>query len=120
MIPLNSNDFTENVGEAIGYIEVFAERKIQLAKLEAAEKIAKTTASLATGIILLALLPVFLCVFSIALGFLLIQTFELSPAVSFFVLSGFYLILGFGLFAGRRQLFTNPILEKVIQDLFQR
>lgn len=120
MMPPNNNDFIENIGETIGYIEIFAERKIQLAKLEAAEKMAKTTASLATGFILLALVPVFLCVLSVAIGFLLVQSFELSFASSFFILSGFYLLLGIFLFTSRRHFITNPILEKVIKDMFQK
>jgi hypothetical protein len=115
-----NTDFTEDVGEAIGYIEAFAERKIQIAKLDAAEKLAKTTASLATGFILLALLPVFLCVLSVAVGFLLVESFGFSFASSFFLLSGCYFILGVGLYVGREQLFTNPILGMVISDFFKK
>ncbi|WP_367390448.1 hypothetical protein [Lewinella sp. LCG006] len=112
-------DFTEDIGEAIGYLEVLAERKIQMAKLDAAEKLAKTTASLATGFILLALLPVFLCVLSVALGCLLVASFGFSFAESFFLLSGFYFLLGVVLYLGRQQFFTNPILGMVISDIFK-
>jgi hypothetical protein len=118
--PINNDNFAENLGEAIGYIEVFAERKIQLAKLEVAEKAAKTTATLATGIILFGFLPVFLCVLSVALGFLLVESFGWSLANSFFVLSGLYLILGILMVAFRKVIFTNPILEMVIKEIFQK
>ncbi len=114
-----STDFTEELGETIGYLEAFAERKIQIAKLDAAEKVANMTASLATGFILLALLPVFLCVLSVAVGFLLVESFGFSFADSFLLLSGVYLLLGLGLFIGREYLFTNPIVEKVVTTLFK-
>ncbi|WP_020539202.1 hypothetical protein [Lewinella cohaerens] len=119
MIRPTSTDFTEDLGEAIGYFEVFAERKIQIAKLDAAEKMASMTASLATGFILLALLPVFLCVLSVAVGFLLVESFGFSFADSFLLLSGVYLLLGLGLFVGRQYFFTNPIVEKVVAALFR-
>lgn len=119
MIRPTSTDFTEGLGETIGYFEAFAERKIQIAKLDAAEKIAQTTASFTTGFILLALLPVFLCVLSVAVGFLLVESFGFSFADSFFLLSGVYLLLGLGLFIGRHYLFTNPIVEMVITAIFK-
>lgn len=115
-----NTDFTEELGETIGYLEAFAERKIQIAKLDAAEKLAKTTASLATGFILLALMPVFLCVLSVALGFLMVESFGFSFANSFFLLSGCYLLLGVVLYVGRQQFFTNPILGMVISDIFKK
>lgn len=115
-----NTDFTEELGETIGYLEAFAERKIQIAKLDAAEKLAKTTASLATGFILLALMPVFLCVLSVALGFLMVESFGFSFAKSFFLLSGFYFLLGVVLYVGRQQFFTNPILGMVISDMFKK
>lgn len=115
-----NTDFTEDLGEAIGYLEAMAERRIQIAKLDAAEKLATTTASLATGFILLALLPVFLCVLSVALGFMLVESFGFSFANSFFLLSGGYLLLGIGLYAGRQYFFTNPILGMVIRDIFKK
>jgi uncharacterized membrane protein len=115
-----NTDFTQDLGEAIGYLEAFAERKIQIAKLDAAEKLAKTTASLATGFVLLALVPVFLCVFSVALGFLMVETYGFSFANSFFLLSGIYFLLGIVLFIARQQLFTNPILGMVISDIFKK
>ena len=40
----NSTGFTEDLGEAIGYAEAYAERKIQIAKLDLAERFSQTIA----------------------------------------------------------------------------
>ena len=118
--PDREKDFVENLGETIGYIEAFAERKIQLAKLEVAEKVAKTTATMATGMILMALFPVVLCVLSVAVGFLLVESFGWSFAASFFLLTGIYVAIGALLVIFRKALLTNPVLETVIQELFKK
>lgn len=50
---MTAPDWREELGATIGYTEAYIERKIEIAKLDAAEKAAKTGASLATGLILL-------------------------------------------------------------------
>lgn len=119
-MPESSTTMTENLGESLGYLEEYVQRKIQIAKLDTAEQIAKVTASLATMAILVALVPVLLCVFSVGVGFYLATTFDWSIAQAFFALSGFYLLLGIIIYLFRRRLFTNPILGLVIKEFFKQ
>ena len=95
------------------------QRKIQLAKLDTVERVAKTTASLATLAVLLSVVPIFLGLFSFGLGYYLSEALGWSLAQSFFVLSGGYLLLGGLLYLFRRRLFTNPIIGVLIREFFK-
>ena len=116
-----STPLSENIGEAIGYLDIIIDRKVQLFKLEAAERISKSVASLTTGFLLLIIiLPIVLFVFSISAGLWLADTFNWSYTGSFFVLSLFYMLIGVILIFARRPLITNPILTVVIRELFKK
>ncbi|MEM7574225.1 MAG: hypothetical protein AAF433_15070 [Bacteroidota bacterium] len=112
-------DIKEEIGATVGYLEAYFERKVQLVKLDVAEKTAQTGASLATGLILVSLLPIVLTTLSIGLGFLLADLLQWSVAGGFLLLAAFYIVLGGLIFIFRRQLFTNPILSKLIRELFK-
>lgn len=120
MIPEPTTTITEDLGESLGYLEGYIQRKVQIAKLDMAEQLVKVTASLATMAILVALVPVLLCVFSVGVGFYLATAFDWSIAQAFFALSGFYVLLGGVIYVFRRQLFTNPILGLVIKEVFKK
>lgn len=117
---VNKPSLLEDIGETIGYAEIYAERRIQLAKLEAAERTAKVTASLVTSIALGSFLLIVFGTLSLALGFYLRQAFGLTYAQAFLSLGGIQTLLLVIMYLFRHQIFTNPILEQIIQVLFRK
>ena len=109
----------EDVGETLGYLEIYTERKLQIAKLEAAEKTAKVTASLVTNLVLGAFLLIIFGTLSLALGFFLQQAMGISYAQAFLLLGGIQIVLLIIMITFREKLFTNPILKHTIQTLFR-
>lgn len=117
---VDTGTLLEDAGEAIGYLKIYLERQLQLAKLDAAERSAKMMAAMATAMTLGAFAMIFFCCLSIALGLLIRQLLEVQLSTAFFLLSGFYFLLGLILYFFRQRLFTNPILELVIKTLFTK
>lgn len=117
---INTPSLLEDIGETIGYAEIYAERRIQLAKLEAAEKTATVTASLVTSIALGSFLLLIFGTLSLALGFYLKEALSVSYAQAFLLLGGVQSLLLILLYLVRHQLFTNPILEQIIKMLFRK
>lgn len=108
----------ERVGETIGYAEVIAERKWQLMKLNAAEKIAKSGSGLVSLLLVFGLGIVFMLTFNIGLGFGLSEWTGMSVGTSFLLLSAFYVLLIIIIYWQRDRLITNPILSLVVNKLF--
>lgn len=110
------NSLREDLGEILGYLEIYADRKIQLAKLSVAERVARLTSSLISLLLLVLILPLCLLVFSIGLAYWLHTEWAWSYATSFFAIAGCYLALGIVLFLFRHLLFTNPILKELFDE----
>jgi hypothetical protein len=119
MNDLPTSTFMEDVGETIGYAEAIIDRKVKLAKLNATEQIAQLTSTIATGLILFGFLFIVLCMFSLATGFALAEHLEWSYATSFFAMTGFYIVIAGVLYALRHRLFTNPVIEVVLNKIYK-
>jgi len=109
---------SERINESIGLAETIAKRRLDLIKLDAAEKAAKSGGGLVAGIIVLLLASVRMLTFNLALGFLLAEQTSLSAGESFFCLTLFYLLLIGLIIWQRHRFFTNAILAIIIKKLF--
>ncbi|RMF01515.1 MAG: hypothetical protein D6772_04695 [Bacteroidetes bacterium] len=112
----SSDSLREDLGEMLGYMEIYADRRLKLAKLAMAEKVARFTSALMSSLVLLLLVLLGLTIFSIGLAYWLADQWALSYATSFFIMAAGYAVLGGVIYLLRHQLFTNPILNTLLDD----
>ena len=109
----------EDIGETIGYAEAIIDRKVKLAKLNASEQIAQLTSMVATGIVLAGFSFIVIGMFSLALGFTMVEHLGWSYANSFFALTIGYVLIALLLYSLRHQLFTNPVITIVLRKIYK-
>lgn len=109
----------DRVAESVKLIEVAAERKLQLAKLDAAEKIAITGGGVLAAVLVIVLSNVLMLTLNLGLAFGLAEWTSLSVAGSFFLLSSFYVLMILLIIWQRERFFVNPILAVVIRKFFK-
>jgi hypothetical protein len=114
----STSGLTEDIGEVLGYAEAIIERKVQLAKLNATEQIAQLTSIIVTGALLAGFSLIVLGLFSLALGFALVEYAGWSYTNSFLAITGAYSIIALLLYALRHRLFTNPVIEIVLDKIY--
>lgn len=109
----------DRITESAKLLEVAAERKLQLAKLNLAEKVAVAGGGLVTGILVLTLSNILLLTFTLGIGFGLAQWTSLTTAESFLIISLLYVLLIGLVIWQRERFFMNPVLAVVITKLFK-
>ena len=109
----------ESVGETTAYVQQYIEQKIELTKLEAAEKSALVISELVTSIVLLLVgsLVFFLAV--ITAGLFLAQWLDSYP-LAFLALTLFFSLLGVIIWVFRTKLITNPVVSTVVARFFSK
>ncbi len=115
---MNRDQLLATAGETLAYAEDLFTTKVELVKLDVAEKGARIGADVISGIIvailgLAGLLFLFLAL-AIWLGYLVG-----SYALGFVIVGVFFLILAAILFAVRESLLARPILKSLISSLFK-
>lgn len=108
-----ADELLETVGESIGYAREYLSQQVELTKLELAEKIALITSMLVNSLVFFLLGLLVFTMGSIALGFYLGDRYE-SYATGFLIVFGIYVLLFLLLFAFRKKMISNPILEKIL------
>lgn len=117
--PIPPESTGDRISESAKLLEVAAQRKLQLAKLNLAEKVAVTGGGLVTGILVLVLGTIFLLTFTLGIGFGLAQWTDLTVGESFLIISLLYVLL-IGLIVWQRErFFVNPVLTAVVSKLFK-
>lgn len=111
-----TDQLLENMGESIGYAKEYLSQQTELAKLEFAEKAALITSMLINSLIFFMLGMLVFCIGSMALGFYLGDRYG-SDATGFLIVFGIYLFLFLVTLAFRKQLITNPVLERILHIL---
>lgn len=109
----------ESMGETTAYVQQYIEQKIELTKLEAAEKSAVMISELVTGIILALIGSVVLLLATITLGLFLAQWLASYP-MAFLLLTIFYTLIGLIIWGFRRKLITNPVVSLVVMRFFNK
>ncbi|MFK8056094.1 MAG: phage holin family protein [Saprospiraceae bacterium] len=115
---MNRNDLLSTAGETLAYAEDFIDTRIELLKLNVAEKGAKSGANVLAFAILgtvgLFALGCFTVALSIWIGSLLS-----SMALGFAAVGLVYLIFAALLFLFREAILTTPLLRALITQLFK-
>lgn len=106
-------------GEAFEYANIYIEKQIDLLKLESAEKVAKSTSSILTLVVIGFLVTMVAIMFSITVG-LFLGGLLASYTLAFLIVTVFYALFAVIIFVFKRQLVTNPILSMVLSAFFEQ
>ena len=115
---MNRDQLLATAGETVAYAEDLFNTKIELVKLDVAEKGARIGADVISGVIVAVLGIASLLFLSIGLAIWLGYLVE-SYALGFVIVGAFYLLLAVLLFALRKSLLATPILKSLISSLFK-
>ncbi|MFK7932646.1 MAG: phage holin family protein [Saprospiraceae bacterium] len=109
----------ESMGETTAYVQQYIEQKIEVTKLEAAEKSAMVISELVTGIMLVMIGTIVILLGIITIGLFLAQWLDSYP-IAFLSLTIFFAIIGIILWIFRRTLITNPVVGAVVNRFFSK
>ena len=110
-------DLLETAGESFEFANQYVQKRIDLLKLEGAEKLAKSTSSIITVAVIAFLATMVAIMLSIAVGFWLGQMLG-SNALAFLIITGVYALFALVVYFFKRQLITNPVLSTMIKSMF--
>ena len=100
-------------------LKEYATLQIELLKLEAVERVSVVGAEITGGFIVL--VTVLLFVVFISLGACLyLSSILQNNYIGFFIVAGFYFLVSLILFIGRKKIVSNPIREKIINNIFSK
>jgi len=115
---MDRNDLLSTAGETLAYAEDFIDTRIELLKLNIAEKGAHSGANVLTLIILSTVGLFAAACFTVALSLWLGGLLESMP-LGFLVVGLVYLFLATILFIFRERILTTPLLRALITQLFK-
>jgi len=107
----------QTAGETFEYANIYVEKRLDLLKLESAEKIAKSTSAIITLAVVGFLATMVIIMLSIAIGFFLGESLG-SYSLAFFIITAVYALFGLIVYFFKRQLVTNPVLSAVLESFF--
>lgn len=108
----------ESVGESTAYVQRYIEQKIELTKLEAAEKSAVLISEVITIISLAMIGSIFILLLTITIGLFLAQWMESYP-LAFLSITVLYALIGLLFWLFRRSLVTNMVVSMVVSRFFK-
>lgn len=113
---MKTEDLLSTAGETFEYGRIYLTNQKKLIRLEVAEKMAKTTSSLITALVMGFFLSLFTIFLSIAVGFWLGKIWASYP-LAFLVVTLFYAVLGGLAYLFRTQMITNPVLVLILKTV---
>lgn len=108
----------ESAGETVAYMQNYVEQKVELIKLEAAEKTATTVSSLLTSFVILLLVGIAGLMGTITIALFLGMWFN-NYALAFLTVTVFYILLAVLAYTFRETVITNPVVSVVITKMFK-
>ena len=112
----NREDLLYKTGEITAFTRSYLDKKLQYYKLEAAERMAKTSSSLITGFAVVATGAIAVLMLSMVLGFYLATLWD-SLTLGFLAVSLLYIAFAVMIFIFRTRLITNPVVNYIIQKI---
>lgn len=109
----------ESIGESTVYVQRYIEQKIELTKLEAAEKSAVLISEVITIVALVMIGSVFLLLFTVTLGLYLAQWLASYPQ-AFLIMTVLYALLGLLFWAFRRSIVTDRVVGIIVARFFKK
>lgn len=104
-------ELTDNVKE-------YVNNKIELAKLNVAEKSSSVLSNLMAGIIVAIVFTLFVVFASVALSLVLGEWLG-ETWIGFLIVAGIYLLIGLIIWFGREKIIRLPIMNTILQQLFK-
>lgn len=112
------DELMESMGEMTAYMQQYVEQKVELTKLEVAEKSALLISELVTAMVIGLIGVVVLLLMTITIGLFLADWLG-SYAWAFLSLSLFFVLVGIVTWIFRRRVITNPVVGMVVARLFK-
>jgi len=109
----------EEIGNIRKDIQEYIEVRLDLLKLQAAEKISKIISNTAVAIILILLLSLILFFLSFAAGYFMASVLN-SNVRGFLCVAGFYLLLMLIILIFRKKIIDRPVIKSVIKIFFPK
>lgn len=97
----------------------YIETRVELLKVQAAEKMSQLLSNTIAWIVLACFMLFFLVFASIGLAWVLSEWTGRTYA-GFFIVSGLYLLVGYGIFRGRERLLRRPLRDAIVRQLFEQ
>lgn len=114
----NTDDLLTSAGETFEYARHYIKLQGDYIRLEAAERISKTTSAMVTALVLGIFSLVVLIMLSLAAAFWLGDKMG-SYAQAFLIVSVAYSFIGSVVYIFRRRLITNPTLKLMLNAFFE-
>ncbi|MBI1226733.1 MAG: hypothetical protein GC192_15975 [Bacteroidetes bacterium] len=115
----NTDEILTSAGETFEYARHYIKQQGDYIRLEAAERISKTTSAMVTALVLCIFSLLVLIMLSLAAAFWLGDRMG-SYAEAFFIVSVFYCLIGALVYIFRKQFVTNPTLKLMLNAFFDR
>ena len=106
-----------SAGESIENARQYMQQQGDLIRLEAAERISKTTSALITAVVIAFIAVLAVIMLSVAGGFWLGSIWG-SHAKAFLAIAGVYALIGLIVYFLKKQLVTNPVLDFILDAFF--
>ncbi len=114
----NTDDLLTSAGETFEYARHYIKLQGDYIRLEAAERISKTTSAMVTALVLGIFSLLVLIMLSLAAAFWLGDKMD-SYAQAFLIVSVAYSFIGSVVYIFRRRLITNPTLKLMLNAFFE-
>lgn len=115
----NTDEILVSAGESFEYARQYIKLQGDYIRLEAAERISKTTSVMVTALVLGIFSLLVIIMLSLAAAFWLAGKIG-SYAEAFLIVSAAYCVLGGAMYLFRRQLVTRPTLKLMLNAFFDR
>ena len=113
--PIEEKSFTERLHDQV---EQYVKTSIELYKLKAVNTVSGVFAAVATGFILWVIFLLVLLFLSIGAGFYLGKVLG-NWHYGFFIIAGFYLLIGVVIYIYRVECFTEKLKNFIIKQIFK-
>jgi hypothetical protein len=115
----NTDEILNSAGETFEYARHYIKQQGDYIRLEAAERISKTTSAMVTAMVLSIFSLLVLIMLSLAAAFWIGERLG-SYSQAFLIVSVAYSALGSLVYIYRRQFVTNPTLKLMLNAFFER
>jgi hypothetical protein len=107
-------EVVHKIENLLEHVKDYAETKVKLVELEMQDKVAETVSSLVSAIIIGMLSLLVVLFVSLGAAWQLGQYFK-NTSIGFYIVAGFYLLVGIVIYAFRNQLLKTPMANFLIQ-----
>lgn len=111
-------DITTNIDKLYQKSEQYIKTSFEIAKLKTVDKTSDIISSLATSFIMILIVALFTLFINIGIAIWLGSILE-NTAFGFFIISGFYLLIGILVYFNRKNLIKVPVDNLVIKKLLK-